>query len=65
MAKKKKTTDPKRDAEVERIAKEILWIETLDVRNSDRLDFHEVSVGSVRAALNAAYEAGFKRGATG
>lgn len=62
---KKKSTDPKRDAEVERIAKEILWVETLDVRNNDRLDFHELSVGSLRAALNAAYEAGFKRGAAG
>lgn len=59
---KKKSTDPARDAEIERIAKELLWIECLDYRGRDRLDFHELSVGVIRSALNAAYEAGFKRG---
>jgi hypothetical protein len=50
--------DSKRDATIERIAKEILWLETLDSRGRDRLDFHERSVGAIRAALEAAYEAG-------
>lgn len=40
------------------IAQEILNIETLVTRNSDELDFHEVSVWSLREALRAAYEAG-------
>ena len=43
--------DPKRDATIERIAKEVLWIETLDSRGRDRLDFHELGVGAIRAAL--------------
>jgi hypothetical protein len=50
--------DSKRNATIERIAKEILWLETLDSRGRDRLDFHELSVGAIRAALEAAYEAG-------
>ena len=40
------------------IAKEYLRIETLETRRSDSLDFHDVSVWSVRAALEAAYKAG-------
>lgn len=42
------------------IAKEHLRIPTLEVRNSDSLDFHEVSVWGVKAALTAAYRAGMK-----
>jgi hypothetical protein len=34
-----------------KIAKEILDIETLETRNSDGLDFHEVSVWEIRDAL--------------
>ena len=33
-------------------------IETLETRNSDRLDFHDVAVWAIRAALEAAYAAG-------
>ena len=40
------------------IAKEHLSIETLETRRSDSLDFHDVSVRGVRAALEAAYKAG-------
>jgi len=40
------------------IAKQILDIETLEQRNSDDLDFHEVSVWSLKRALQLAYEAG-------
>ena len=39
-------------------AKEHLFIETLEERKSDSLDFHEVSVWGVQAALEAAYAAG-------
>jgi len=45
---------------LEQIAKEHLFIETLETQHSDRLDFHDVSVWSVKAALQAAYEAGRK-----
>ena len=40
------------------IAQKHLFIETLEERKSDSLDFHEVSVWGVQAALEAAYAAG-------
>ena len=48
----------KRDKKIVAIAKEHLSIETLACRNSDSLDFHDVSVWSAQAALEAAYRAG-------
>jgi hypothetical protein len=42
----------------EQIAREKLRIHTLETRNSDHLDFYDVSVWQVRAALEAAFEAG-------
>ena len=46
--------------QLSQIAREHLHIPTLDCRNSDRLDFYDVSVWAVKAALNAAYDAGAK-----
>jgi len=46
------------DAKLEQIAKNVLKVPTLRYRRSDRLDFHELSVGQIRMALRAAYEAG-------
>lgn len=43
---------------LEQIAKSVLGIETLETRNSDRLDFHDVSVWGVEEALREAYIAG-------
>ncbi len=40
------------------IAREHLQIETLEQRNRDSLDFHDVGVVGVRDALAAAYRAG-------
>ncbi len=40
------------------IARRILSIDTLEPRNMDDLDFHEVSIQSVAKALQAAYDAG-------
>lgn len=42
------------------IAKSNLSIETLAVQNSDSLDFHDVFVGSIKKALEEAYQAGIK-----
>ena len=47
------------DKKLEAIAKKHLDVETLETRNSDRLDFHECGVGSIRAALRAAYKQGY------
>lgn len=46
------------------IAAGSMGIETLETRNSDRLDFHDVHVGSIAAALELAYRAGMARGAS-
>jgi hypothetical protein len=40
------------------IAAKHFHIETLETRNSDSLDFHDVAVWSIRAALEAAFAAG-------
>ncbi|SNS84113.1 DUF6900 domain-containing protein [Antarctobacter heliothermus] len=39
-------------------AKHFHSIETLETRNWDRLDFHDVAVWAIRAALEEAFEAG-------
>ena len=41
-----------------KIAQQHLGIQTLEARNSDRLDFHELSVWQIKAALEAAYLVG-------
>jgi hypothetical protein len=40
------------------IAQQHLGVETLATRKADSLDFHEVSVWNIKAALEAAYAAG-------
>jgi hypothetical protein len=40
------------------IAETILDIETLETRNRDALDFHDIPVWQIKAALLAAYNAG-------
>jgi len=47
-----------RDRVLGRIAARELFMRTLKVRNSDRLDLHECHVERIRAALVAAFEAG-------
>lgn len=44
------------------IAKNHLGIETLEVRHSDRLDFHDVGVASLKEALHAAFMFGCEVG---
>lgn len=45
-----------------KIAKKHFDVETLATRNRDSLDFKDVAVWSIEAALREAYEAGFKAG---
>ena len=58
-------TDPtaRRDAQLLEIAERHLFLETLETRNSDALDFHDASVWAIRSALEAAFEAGRRAGA--
>ena len=52
----------KKDDLLEQIAREQCRIETLETRNSDGLDFHDVSVWSLKAALERAFVAGMEQG---
>jgi len=45
------------------IATRHFFVETLGTRNSDQLDFHDVAVWAMRAALEDAFEAGRIAGA--
>ena len=48
--------------QLQAIARKRLNISTLADRNSDSLDFHDISVAGLRAALRDSYEAGFRAG---
>lgn len=60
MARNRKPADPNaaRDAQLMEIAERHFFLETLETRNWDRLDFHDVAVWAIRSALEAAFEAG-------
>jgi hypothetical protein len=65
MAKRTKTIpkptrnpEAARDALLLEIAERHLFLETLETRMSDSLDFHDHAVWAVRSALEAAFEAG-------
>jgi hypothetical protein len=59
------THDPHtRDRMLEAIAREALGIRTLETRNSDHLDFHEVAVWSLKAALRKAFSVGYEQAVT-
>ena len=63
MPKHKPNADVARDAELLEIAQRQFHLETLETRNWDRLDFHDVAVWAIRAALEEAFEAGRRAGA--
>ena len=56
------TPSAQRDAVILEIAQRQFRLETLDTRNRDRLDFHDVAVWALRAALEEAFEAGRRAG---
>ena len=47
---------------LEEIALKHFFLQTLKTQNSDRLDFHDVSVWAIESALKAAFEAGVQAG---
>jgi hypothetical protein len=51
-----------RDALILDIAERHLFLDTLETRKSDSLDFHEHAVWAIRSALEAAFEAGRRAG---
>jgi hypothetical protein len=60
MATRRKTSPNPAPSEalLAEIAMKHFFIETLETRNSDSLDFHDVAVWAIRSALEAAYAAG-------
>ena len=52
------TPQQRKDEIIERIAREVLNVPTLEVRGRDALDFHELSVSSIHQALELAFDAG-------
>jgi len=63
-------TTPKREeiAKAKALAAEMEWakvellLETLETRKSDRLDFHEIPVWSIRDIVRHAFESGYRQG---
>jgi len=51
-------TNATTDQQLLQIAKQHLFIDTLETQSSDQLDFHDVSVWAIKGALQAAYDAG-------
>lgn len=49
---------------VNRIAKDILGIDSLEVRGRDSLDFYDLNVLTIKNALEAAFSAGAKQSTT-
>lgn len=46
------------EKKLEKFAKDILFVETLETRNSDGLDFYDISVWGLKEALLQAYKLG-------
>ncbi len=64
-AKKTTTTNKAKASRMAAAAEEVrkrLGLETLEDRKRDALDFHEISVASIRDAIALAFEAGFAAG---
>jgi hypothetical protein len=56
-----KTRDEKSTEQIiQKIAADHLFIDTLETRNADSLDFREVSVWGIKNALQAAFDAARK-----
>lgn len=56
--RKTNTMTAQHKTQIEQIAQAHLGIETLASRNSDSLDFYDLGVGGIKAALEAAFSAG-------
>lgn len=45
---------------ISEIAAKYLGVKTLETQNSDALDFHDLAVWTLKAALEAAFNAGYE-----
>ena len=55
----KTTSRQRRLAQAEEAVRQRLGLDTLETRNSDRLDFHDLSVASIREAIRIAFNEGY------
>ena len=51
-----------KSAIINKIAKDVLFVNSLEERKLDRLDFHDLHVTRIEAALNKAFDVGFDVG---
>jgi len=58
MATRKETQRKTTNGTIAEIARSYLGIQTMEARNSDALDFHDVAVWKLKSMLEAAYAAG-------
>ena len=56
----KKPSEKEINRVLETIAKEVGYIDTLETRMSDHLDFYDMSVWCMKAMLRAEFDAGYK-----
>jgi len=56
--KTQKISDSERDQILLNIAKKIFFVDTIETRNSDRLDFYDTAIWSIRDGLREAFIAG-------
>lgn len=56
------STVPARMTAALEMARERLQLETLETRNSDRLDFHAIDVASIKDCVQIAFDEGFAAG---
>lgn len=49
-----------KDKTVEAIAKEFFYVNTMETRRSDSLDFYDCAIWNIKEALEKAYDAGQK-----
>ena len=62
MARNFTERSPELHAAFEKIAREVLWIDTLETRHDIALDEHVVSVDRICEALQRAYDLGRQHG---
>lgn len=58
----KNELDSSVDIVIKQIARDVLGINSLEIQNSDSLDFHDVSVWQIKSALENAFKTGFESG---
>jgi hypothetical protein len=62
MAQNIETPDIPKETESQIALKVLPWVPTLEYRGMDSLDFHDISVGTIKSLIAEAYKAGYRHG---